>query len=185
MDENGLLKEAESSLSGAVGKLRQEVSAIRGSRPSVELIEEIKVSCYDEMLSINQLGSLSVVPPREVQILVWDKSVVGAVAKAIDAARIGFSVTNDGNIIRATLSPLGQERRDELAKLVRKAGETARIQIRTRRDEVMKKVKAAEDASELSEDRARILKEKIQKHVTEVNDKVEAMVQRKIEELND
>ena len=185
MDENGLLKEAESSLGGAVDKLRQEIGAIRGSRPSVELIEEIKVSCYDEVLSINQLGSLSVIPPREVQIAVWDKSVVGAVAKAIDAARIGFSVTNDGNVIRATLSPLGQERRDELAKLVKKAGEAARIQIRTRRDDVMKKLKGAEDVSDISEDRARVLKDKIQKNVTEMNDKVDAMVKRKIEELND
>ena len=177
------LKEFESALKTAVDKLNEELKAVRGSRPSVELVENIKVNYYDQMLPIKQLGSLSIMPPRGIRIAVWDKNAAGPTMKAIEAAKIGLSVSNEGNNIIATLSPLGDERRGELARLVRKTAETYRIQIRAKRDEVIKKLKEAEADKEVSEDEAFKSKVKVQKIVDETNKKVEGLVEGKLKEL--
>lgn len=179
------LKELESTFRALADKLKEELGNIRGNRPSVELIQDLKVHYYDQDFPIKQLGSISVLPPRSIQVSIWDKNAVGAVAKAIEGARAGLSVTNDGNNVIATLSPLGNERREELMKLVKKTNEATRIQIRTRRDEVMKKIKDAEANKELSEDVVFKTKEKAQKMVDDVNGKVESMVENKLKELGE
>ena len=177
------LKDLDFALRAVVEKLREELRAIRGNRPSVDLVQDLKVNVYDQILTIKQLGSLSVIPPRAIQIGVWDKSSVGPVVKAIEDAKIGLSVSNDGNIIHARLSELSEERREELSKTVRKSAEETRIHIRRERDGAMKSLKSAEETGELPKDRAFKLKEKIQKAVEAANGEVEAVVQKKFVEL--
>jgi ribosome recycling factor len=178
-----LLKDLETSLAAATQKLKTELGQVRGSRPSPDLVQDLKVNLYDQQLSIRELGSLSVLPPLTLQIAVWDKNSVGAVVKAIEAAHLGLSVTNEGSNIRATLSPLGNERREELARLVKKTAETTRIQIRARRDEGMKRLKDAENKKEATEDEVFKAKEKIQKAVDKANGEVEKLVREKMNEL--
>ena len=178
-----LLKDLEAALSGAEQKFKQELGQVRGNRPSPDLVQDIRVNLYDQELSIRELGSLSVLPPLTLQIGVWDKNAVGAVTKAIEGARLGLSVTNDGNNIRATLSPLGDERREELAKLVKKTAEAARIQVRARRDEAVKRLRDAESAKTATEDEAFRTKEKIQKAVDRANGGIETALQAKLNEL--
>ncbi len=177
------LKEIESALGGIHKKLQEELRSVRSGRPSVELLEGIRVTYYDQPMQIQQLGSLSIRPPRDIEIHVWDKGAVGAVAKAIQDAKAGFAVTNDGNIVRVSLPPLTNERRAEFEKLVRKMTEEARIKVRSHRDDIMKKMKSAEDVGALTEDHAFKGKEKIQKIVDEANKKIEELLSKKIEEL--
>lgn len=176
-------KELESHLKAIVEKLREELRSIRGSRPSVDLIEDIKVNYYEEELPIKQLGSLSNLPPRSIQISVWDKNAVGAVVKAIENARRGFSVSNDGNNVIATISPLVSERREELTRLIKKTAENSRIQVRHHRDEVIKKLKDAETKKEATEDEVFKAKEKAQRTVEEANKQIEELVSGKLKEL--
>lgn len=178
-----IVKDLEAALAASTQKLKTELDQVRGNRPSAELVQDIKVSLYNQQLSIRELGSLSVLPPLTLQIAVWDKNAVGPVMKAIEAARLGLSVTNDGNNIRATLSPLGDERREELAKLVKKTAEAARIQIRARRDDAMKRLKEAENNKEATEDEVFKTKERIQKTVDKANGGAEAAMEAKLNEL--
>jgi len=105
--------------------------------------------------------------------------------KAIDDAHLGLSTNNDGNTIRATLSPLGDERRDEMTKLVKKISEATRIQIRARREDAVKRLKDSEARKEITEDDAFNGKEKIQKATDKANGEVEVMVNGKLEELGE
>jgi ribosome recycling factor len=180
-----ILKEFDTQLQDVIARLHADLGAIRGSRPSLELLEDVRVNYYDQMMQIKQLGSLSVVPPRDIHISAWDQGAVPAIVKAIDQAKIGFSVSNDGNVIRASLSSLGSERREELSKLVKKHGEETRIQIRNRRDETMKKIKRAEEDGEMSEDAAFTMKEKAQDLVGKTNAKVEEMIEKKLQDLQE
>ncbi len=180
-----IIKDLESGLTGAIAKLKQDFGQIRGNRPSPDLVQDIKLSLYDQTLSIRELGSLSILPPRTIQITVWDQNAVSAVMKAIEGARLGLSTTNNGNNILATLSPLGNERREEMTKLVKKTAEAARIQVRARRDEAMKHLKDAESKKETTEDEVFKAKEKVQKAVDKTNGDVEAMVNGKLAELGE
>ena len=177
------LKELESALGAIVQKFTDNLRVIRSNRPSVELLEGVKVVYYDQPMQVQQLGSLSIRPPRDIEIQVWDKNAVASVVKAIEDAKMGMSVTNDGNVVRVSLPPLTDERRAEFEKLVRKMSEASRIQVRSHRDDVMKKMKAAEDEKKLSEDQAFKGKEQVQKMVDDTNKKIEAALEQKVKEL--
>jgi ribosome recycling factor len=179
------VKDLDAALAGVVSKFKQELGQIRSNRPSPDMVQDLKVSVYDQMLSIRELGSLSVLPPRTIQITLWDAAAVGAVAKAIEQAHLGLSVTNDGNSIRATLSPLGNERREEMTKLVKKTAEAARIQVRGKREEAVKRIKEAETGKTITQDDAFKSKEKVQKAVDKANSEVEAGMEAKLNELGE
>ncbi len=180
-----IIKDLEVSLSGVTEKLKTDIGSIRGNRPSPDAIQNITLSLYDQTLSIRELGSISVLPPRSIQITVWDKDAVNPIMKAIEAAHMGLTASNDGTTIRATVSALGDERREELTKLVKKTAETARIQLRARRDDIMKRVKEGEAAKELTKDDVFKGKEKIQKVIDAANGTIEKLVDEKLAELGE
>ena len=185
LNTEDFLKQFEAELKFLADKLGEDLKMIRSNRPSVELVEGIRVNIYDQNMTIQQLGSITLQPPRDVIISVWDKNAVGAVAKAIEDAKIGLSVSHDGNNIRASLPILTDERKAELSKLVKKTVEEARIQVRTRRDEVMKKVKATKDSKEINEDQEFKLKEKLQKTVDDANGNIEKSLEAKLREISE
>lgn len=179
------IKELENHLKAAVLKFKDDLQGVRSGRPTTQLLENIQVDYAGQMLSIKQLASLSVKPPREIDITVWDPSIMAGVVKAIDAAKVGLSVQNEGNTIRAFLPPLTQERRDELTKFVKRMAEDTRIKIRGNRDDVMKKIKAAEAGKEVNEDQVFKGKERIQKLIDETNKQIDSFVEGKLKELQE
>lgn len=179
------MKELDGNLKSVLNRLKDELKGLRSNRPSVELIEDLKVNYFDSWMNVKQLGSISINPPREVRISVWDKGAVAPVMKAVEDAQAGFTVSNEGNTIRAMLSPLSAERREELGRLVKKTAEAARIEVRSVRDEIMKKMRAAEDRKEITEDQSFSGKEKVQKRVNDTNAEIEKMQNEKIAELGE
>lgn len=180
-----ITKDLETALAATTGKLKQELGAVRGNRPSVEMVQDIRLTLYEQSLTIKELGSISVVPSRMIQVTVWDQGAVGPVANAINNAHVGLSASNDGNTIRATLSALGDERREELTKLVKKTAEAVRIQIRSNRDDAMRRLKDAESNKEITEDDSFRGKDKIQKAVDKANGEIETMVNGKLAEIGE
>lgn len=177
---NDFDKHLQAELDGAVAHLSDELAALRSSRPSVDLVERIPVTYYDQPMTVRQLGSLSIEPPRTVLITLWDQNAVSPVVKAVQDAQVGLSVSNDGLTVRATMAALTSERRDELAKTVRKTAEAARISIRGHRDDAMKKVRAAKDAKEITEDDEFSIKDALQKIVDGANKRVDELVDAKL-----
>ena len=184
-ETENFLREFDGELKASVQILDGELKMIRSNRPSVELLEGIKVNLYEQWMTIRELGSIGLQPPRDILITVWDKNAAGAVTKAIEDAKIGLSVSNDGNVIRASLPVLTDERKMELSKLVKKNAEEMRIQVRNKRDEAMKKVKAAKDAKEINEDQEFKVKEKLQKTVEDINGQIEKLLENKLKEITE
>lgn len=183
MNTEEFLKNFEGELRSLAERLKEDLKMIRSNRPSVELVEGIRVNIYEQQMTIQQLGSISLQPPRDIMITVWDKNAAGAVSKAIEDAKIGLSVSNDGNVIRASLPVLTDERKAELSKLVRKNVEEMRIQVRNKRDEAMKRIKAAKDGKEINEDQEFKAKEKLQKQVEDANGQIEKLLENKLKEI--
>lgn len=176
-------KELESELAGAIRHLESELKNIRGNRPSIEMLEGLGIIYYEQPVSLKEIGSFSLVPPREVQINVWDKTVVPQVVKAIEDAKMGFTVQNEGNTVRCFLSSLSSERKAELLKMVKKTVEEIRIEVRAKRDAAIKKVRADGDVNELTEDDMFKAKEMIQKSIDAANQKIEKFLADKAKEL--
>jgi ribosome recycling factor len=182
LDEN-FIKTFRDHLLNVVESLKKELMAIRTSRPSPKLVEDIPVEIYDQKMAVKQLGSITIVPPREIDILVWDKTAVSAIAKAIENSSLGLTANTDGNIIRINLPILTEERKKEIIKIIKAEAEEHRIKIRSARDDANKTMKEAEKEGKINEDEFFKLKEKTQKEVDEANKKIEELVENKIKEV--
>jgi len=175
------MKKFEAGLKAVVAYYISSLGGVRTNRLTPTLLESIRVLYFDQLVPLKQLGSIALVPPREMVISVWDKSAVSAAAKAIEAAGLGFSVALDGQAIRLSMPPLNDERRAALIRLVKSMTEKERIKIRSMRDDMNKKIKATETDEDVVFD----LKEKVQKITDKTNEEIEALVMAKVSEIND
>jgi len=183
MDE--LVKQLELQTKSLVEALKQALGSVRANRPSPQLVENIPVTYLDQQLTVRQLGSISIQPPRELQISVWDKGAVQAVAKAIENSPLHLASSVQGNVVRAQLPALTAERREELTKLVKGEAEKVRIKLRGARDEVNKKIEAALKAKTINEDQKFKTKERVQKAVDKANQEIEILLTSKIKEISE
>lgn len=177
------IKVFEQKLQQIVAALKQEYQSLRGNRPSSKMVEDIKVEYYGQIMPIKQLGSISISPPREIVIQVWDMAAVGVVAKAIETSPLKVVANTNGTTIRIQLPQLTEERKKELEKVVRKTTEEARIRIRGIRDEINKEIKKAEEDKKYSEDMAFKQKEEAQKIVDRCNKEIESLLESKVREI--
>jgi len=179
------LKQLEQKLKTLIEGLKSEFQTIRGGRPSPRMVEDIKVEMYGQQMPVKALGSISTVPPREIQISVWDKTAVAAVAKAIETSSLNVAANTDGNLIRINLTQLTDERKKELEKVVKKMTEETRIKVRGARDEINKEIRRMEEDKKLSEDAAFKQKEEVQKLIDKANAEIEKILENKIAEISE
>lgn len=176
------LKSFEQKLQSITSTFKSELQSLHGNRPSPKMVEDIKVEYYGQVMTVKQLGSISVVPPREIDISVWDAKAAGVVSKAIEDS-LKVSASSSGNLIRVNLPQLTDERKKELEKVVRRTAEEMRIRIRGLRDEVNKEIKKMEEDKKLSEDAAFKKREEVQKLVDKNNKDLENLLDAKIKEI--
>ncbi len=156
---------------------------VRTNRPSPQLVEDMLVDYADEKLKIKQLGSISVNPPREIVISVWDKGAVASIAKAIQESPLKVNPAVDGASVRFSMPPLTEERREELVKLVGQTAEKSRIRLRAMRDEANKRIEADFKAKAISEDQKFKTKKRVQEVIDKENKAIEELVLKKAKEI--
>ena len=96
---------------------------------------------------------------------------------------LGINPNNDGKVIRLMFPPLTEERRIDLTKEVKKLGENNKIAIRQIRRDAVESYKKKEKAKEITEDDLKIAEKDIQKFTDEYIEKVDKIVEAKIEEI--
>jgi len=180
-----IMQDLEFKTDEAIKFFKDQLAGIRGGRPSAKLVEDIPVDYFGQKLTVKQLGSISVVPPREIQISVWDKNSAALVLKAVEGANLNVSANIEGSLIRINLPPLSGERRQELIKIVKKEAEETKIKIRGIRDEINKEISRQLEEKEISEDRKFKLKEEVQKKIDKANEEVEKILESKIKEIEE
>lgn len=173
------LKELEQKFITRLAKFKEELASIRTNRPTPKLVDSIKAEYAGQFLAINQLGSIGIEPPRSIIITPWSNETAPSITKAIEAANIGVSAAQQGNIIRVTLPELTEERRQELAKAVGGIAEQTRIKMRIERDEVNKIINKESDKDEKFR-----AKERLQKLVDSFNEEIDSILEAKINEIS-
>ncbi len=156
------LKDVERRMKGAIETLKSEFGGLRTGRASASLLEPVMVDAYGQKMPINQVGTISVPEPRMISVNVWDKSMVGAVEKAIREAGLGVNPVADGTNVRVPIPELNEERRAELAKVAGKYAEQARVAVRNVRRDAMDHLKKAEKDGDISQDDHKKLSDKVQ-----------------------
>lgn len=164
--------EVEQKMKKRIEGFEGELKTIRAGRANASVLDKISVEYYGSMTPIGQVGAISSPDPRTLVIQPWDMTVLKEIEKAIQASDLGITPQNDGKVIRLSFPPLTEERRKELAKMVKKYSEEAKVQVRNARRDGIEAVKAQKKNGEITEDDVKAAEKDIQK----LTDKYVALV---------
>ncbi len=171
------LKDIERRMKGAIEVLKQEFAGLRTGRASVHLLEPITVEAYGSAMPMNQVGTIGVPEPRMITVQVWDRSLVGAVERAIRESDLGLNPQTEGQLIRVPIPMLSEERRVELSKIAHKYAEQARVAVRNVRRDGMDTLKRMEREHEMSQDEQHMWSDEIQemtdRHIKSIDEALE------------
>jgi ribosome recycling factor len=123
----------------------------------------VTVEAYGSRMPLSQLATVTVPESRMLSVQVWDRSLAGAVEKAIRDSGLGLNPAGEGAVIRVPLPELNEERRRELTKVAHKYAEDARIAVRHVRRDGMDLLKKLEKDGAIGQDEGRSLGEQVQK----------------------
>jgi ribosome recycling factor len=177
---NEIVQDLELGYKKTVDSLKRDLTKMRTGRANVAILDGIKVIYYGSPTPLNQVAALSVPDPRLIVVKPYDKALLSALEKAIIAADVGITPSNDGEIIRLPVPALSGERRKELSKHVKKQGEDAKVALRNQRRDANELLKELVDLPE--DDVERGLK-KVQELTDAFVKAIDAEVERKEKEV--
>jgi ribosome recycling factor len=139
-------------MQGAIQSFKHDLGGLRTGRASASLLDPIQVDAYGAMMPLNQVATVSVPEPRLLSVQVWDRSMVGAVEKAIRDSDLGLNPSTEGQTMRIRIPELNEQRRKEMVKVAHKYAEEARIAVRHVRRDGMDLLKKLEKDGHISKD---------------------------------
>jgi ribosome recycling factor len=170
----------ETRMQKSIAALKTELATIRTGRANASVLDHVFVSYYGSDVPLNQVANLAVPEPRVITIAPWEKTMLGEVEKAILSSDLGLNPSNDGEIIRIIFPELTEDRRKELVKQVRQAGEKAKVSIRNIRRDANDEVKKDDT---LPEDESKNFQEKIQKVTNQFVTEIDQVIEHKEKEI--
>ena len=169
-----ILFEAEMKMDKTLEVVKEDFAAIRTGRANVGMFSKILVEYYGTPTPLQQLASFQIPEPRTVLITPYDKGAMHEIEKALSSSDLGVNPSNNGNVIRAVLPSLTEERRKEYIKVARTKGEDGRISVRAVRRHAKDQIEKAVKDGEVGEDEGtraeRELEALTKKHVESVDD---------------
>lgn len=149
---NDITNDAEDGMKKAVESFKRDLQKVRTGRANTSMLDGIKVDYYGTPTPVNQVASVQVVDARLITVKPWEKSMIQVIDKAIRASDLGINPVADAELVRLPIPPLTQERRRDLAKLVGKQTEEAKVAVRAARRDAMDMIKDAEKDKQITED---------------------------------
>jgi ribosome recycling factor len=150
-------KTATEKMAKSVEAFKNELHKIRTGRAHPGLLDQVHIDYYGSMVPISQVANVTLLDARTITVQPWEKGMGAKIEKAIRESDLGLNPSSQGDLIRVPMPALTEERRKELTKVVRHAGEDAKIAVRSiRRDanEHLKKLLKDKLATEDEERRA-------------------------------
>ncbi len=157
-----VLSSAEERMKKAAANLLREFQTIRTGRANPALLDSIDVDYYGSATSLKSLANISTPDGRSLLIQPYDKGCLKEIETAIHKSQLGLTPTSDGSVVRISIPTLTEERRKELAKVLRKFAEEARVAVRNIRRDGADELKALK-AEHISEDEIKRQEEALQK----------------------
>lgn len=174
---------AEQKMGKSIEAFKNNLSKIRTGRAHTGLLEHINVDYYGNPTPISQVANLGLADSRTITVTPWEKPMVAAVEKAIRDADLGLNPATQGNVIRVPMPALTEERRKELAKVVKSEGEDAKIAVRNLRRDGNEQLKKLAKDKVISEDDERRTQDDIQKITDKFVAEIDKLVQEKEKEI--
>jgi len=181
-DVSKTMAEAKAAMEKALEHLEHELVKLRTGKASTALLQDLMVEYYGTPTPLGQVANLQVSDSRTMMIQPWERNMLGPIERAIINSNIGMTPSNDGEVIRLMVPPLTEERRKELVKKAKHAGEESKVGVRTARHKALDSVKKAVKEG-LPEDLGKRKETELQDMVNKFVEQVEKVVGVKEKEI--
>ncbi len=178
-----LLRETEDRMKKTLEVLEADLRTIRTGRASPALVERVMVDYYGIPTPLNQLAVISAPEPQLLTIRPYDPSSLGEIERAILKSDLGLTPSNDGRIIRLVIPPLTEQRRTELARLVGRRVEEAKVALRNIRREALDDLREFEKEKMISEDEFYQARDELQELTDRYIERADEIGERKSREV--
>lgn len=178
-----ILSDLRDSIVKSHEALKRDLSKLRTGRAHAGMLDGIRVDYYGSVTPLNQMATLSVPEPRMITVRPWDKGAVKLVDKALRESDLGINPRVDGDMIRIPIPPLTEERRRDLVKIVKKAGEECKVAVRKHRRDAIDMLDAVEKDGDASADECDRARKKVEEIVAEAVKKVDEIEQHKEKDI--
>jgi ribosome recycling factor len=132
-----IISNAEEKMQDSIDFLEEDLKTYRVGKANPSIFNNVVVDYYGSATPLNQVASITTPDAKTITIQPWERSLIGKIEKAILDANLGLTPSNNGEIIRCVVPALTEERRKDLIKKAKAAGENAKVVIRNaRRDAV-------------------------------------------------
>ena len=176
-------KTAEQKMGKSIESFKNELHKIRTGRAHPGLLDQVHVDYYGSMVPISQVANVSLIDARTIGVQPWEKGLAAKIEKAIRESDLGLNPASQGDLIRVPMPALSEERRRDLSKIVRNAGEDARIAVRGVRREANEQLKKLLKDKLAAEDDERRAQEEVQRLTDRTIGEVDRLVQGKEAEV--
>ena len=178
-----ILFEAEENMEKSIIYVIHEFRSIRTGKASPALVENLDVAIYDTTIKLKQLSLITVPEPRLLILQPFDIGSIRNIERAVHESNLGLSPVVDGRLIRISIPALSEQRRVELARIVKQIAEEARVRIRACRRDALDIAKKLAKKGTLTEDELHSMEEKIQRITNRFIEQVDRQIETKKAEL--
>jgi ribosome recycling factor len=183
MSQEAVIAKTRTGMEKSIEALKKDFAKVRTGRASIALFDDIRVDYYGTPTPLNQVGTMAVPEPRLITIQPWEKKLIPEIEKAILKSDLGLNPASDGQLVRIAIPPLTEERRKEMAKLIKRMGEDAKIAVRNARRDGNDALKKLEKSKEISEDDLKRGEKEIQDLTDQFVKKTDEIVTQKEKEV--
>jgi ribosome recycling factor len=176
-------KTADTKMAKSIEAFKNELHKIRTGRAHPGLLDQVHVDYYGSMVPISQVANVSLLDARTISVQPWEKGLGAKIEKAIRESDLGLNPSAQGDLLRVPMPALTEERRRELTKVVRHAGEEAKIAVRSVRREANEHLKKLLKDKAVSEDDERRAQDEVQRLTDGTIAQIDKLVQGKESEV--
>jgi ribosome recycling factor len=176
-------KNAESKMGKSIEAFKNELHKIRTGRAHPGILDQVQVDYYGSMVPISQVANLSLLDARTISVQPWEKGMGPKLEKAIRDSGLGLNPSAQGDLLRIPMPALTEERRRELTKVVKHAGEDCKVAVRNVRRDANEHLKKLLKDKEVTEDDERRAQDEVQRLTNNVVAEIDKLVAAKETEI--
>jgi ribosome recycling factor len=183
MSTEDIKKTAEQKMGKSVESFKGDLHKIRTGRAHPGLLDQVQVDYYGSSVPISQVANVALVDARTISVQPWEKGMGPKIEKAIRESGLGLNPSAQGDLLRVPMPALTEERRKELTKVVRHAGEEAKVAVRSVRRDANEQLKKLLKEKLVAEDDERRSQEEVQRLTDRTIGEIDRLVQGKEAEV--
>ncbi len=178
-----IMKTAEAKMGKSIEAFKSELQKVRTGRAHPGLLDQVHVDYYGSMVPISQVANVTLLDARTISVQPWEKGMGAKIEKAIRESELGLNPAAQGDLLRVPMPALTEERRKDLTKVVRNAGEDTRIAVRNLRRDANEHLKKLLKDKLATEDEERRAQDEVQKLTDRVIAEVDRLIHAKEAEI--